>query len=197
LNIVKKIFGYSIIILMILIVTEVLSYLFFTLKKDQFTFYDVHLYTMKEKDHLALEKMFDPLLGWDSHYITEFGVRPREADYDEDLMATFGDSYTYCDEVGDDETWQTYLTRLVGKNVYNFGTAAYGTDQAYLKFKRDYPQGKTEIVTLGLIRENINRIVNVYRKFYYPPSPVGTKPRLYWERMGLNYSPIRSKMLMG
>jgi len=186
---VKKVTGYFIIFIFILIVMEVLSFLFFTLKSDQFTFYDRHLYLMKESDLLAMEEMFDPLLGWDSQYITKFGARPKEIDYDEDLISTFGDSYTYCDEVGDDETWQAYLARLIGKNVYNFGTPAHGTDQAYLKFTRDYPRVKTEIVTLGLIRENINRVVNVYRKFYYPPSPAGTKPRFVPGEDGLKLLP--------
>jgi len=142
------------------------------------------------------QKNFNAELGWKRPYDTKYGERPRGRDYKSDLIATFGDSFTYAATVKDNEAWQELLADKIGKNVYNFGNSAYGTDQSYLRFKSDYPKVKTRIVTLGLICENINRVVNVYRKFYIPMTSIPlTKPRYIPEKglFRLASNPIKDK----
>lgn len=114
------------------------------------------------------ESYHDPLLGWKPKFNTTFGERERVIYYNDSIMSTFGDSFTYCDDVNDSQTWEFYLSKLMHRNIYNFGVGGYGTGQAYLRFKEDFPKVKTKIVTLGLIQENINRVVNIYRPFYFP-----------------------------
>lgn len=101
----------------------------------------------------------------------------------------------HCTGVEDRETWQEYLSLLVEQDVYNFGTGGYGTDQAYLKFLEIYPKVKTPIIILGLTTENINRIANVYRPFYFLTGLKLTKPRfkIVKDKLILLKNPIRNK----
>jgi hypothetical protein len=177
-----------------LCVIEFLCFVFFTSFRSRFTFYDLRRYVVKETDIDLLPDSYDMELGWDSSYETDFGERPRAVSYDDPLIATFGDSYTHCTDVRHDETWQTYLSALLEADVYNFGTGGFGTDQAFLKFKSVYPRLKTQIVVLGVVTENINRIVNVYRPFYFPKTGILLpKPRfrLIRDRLVLIENPIR------
>jgi len=116
----------------------------------------------------GFKKYHDNRLGWDTRYETPYGERPRAKAYTGDYLAAFGDSFTFCADVQDHETWEEYLAEMLQSNVYNFGVGAYGTDQAYLKFIEYSESGrvKTKVVTLSIIMENINRIVSTYRKFY-------------------------------
>jgi hypothetical protein len=82
-------------------------------------------------------------------------------------VLTFGDSFTFCDEVAADETFQAQLeAREPDLEVLNFGVSAYGTDQAWLRYRRVGRGLGAEIVCLGLMLENIGRNVNRYRPLW-------------------------------
>ncbi|MBN1671669.1 MAG: hypothetical protein JXR37_11575 [Kiritimatiellae bacterium] len=49
---------------------------------------------------------------------------------------TYGNSYTQCHQVGDEETWQEYLAAHLGEPVRNFGMGGFGVYQAYRRMKR-------------------------------------------------------------
>jgi hypothetical protein len=176
---------------------ELLCFGFCMLQKDDYTWFEPQKYVIDDETiERRLSPYFHPTLGWKKPYETPFGERPREIDYPEAILATFGDSYTHCDQVENDETWQTYLSRTVGADVYNFGGGGYGTGQALLRFREDYPEVGTPWVGLGLITENINRIVNRYRKFYYHKTGIPmTKPRFLLEggELTLIENPIRER----
>jgi len=133
--------------------------------------------------------MFHPVLGWDypsgisyrdvdgilySH--DQNGSRRVCTSYGNTSVATYGDSFTYGHDVGDEDTWQTFLAKRLESNVLNFGVGGYGTDQAYLKYELQR-HIHTRIVMLGIWPENINRVVNIYRPFYrYGSALALTKP---------------------
>jgi len=176
-NILKNITFYAIIVALMVGVIEIISYSFFNLFENRFTFFG-EKYSLKDEKLKFLIENYDAKLGWERRYDTQYQERPKVVSYNKPLLATFGDSFTHCDQVKHHETWQTYLSGLLKADVYNFGSSGHGTDQVYLKFLSHYPKVKTPIVTLGLITENINRIVNVYRPFYYPKTLLWfTKPR--------------------
>jgi hypothetical protein len=165
-------------IIFVLVLIETFSFLFFNVFKDRFTFFDINQYLLTDTVITYAHQKYHSERGWDTKYNTQFGERPRKVSYNKAYIATFGNSFTHCDQVKHHETWQEYLSSLLKQDVYNFGTGGYGTDQAYMKFLEKYPKVKTPVVILGLITENINRIVNVYRPFYF--SRTGqrvTKPR--------------------
>jgi len=165
-------------LLIVLSAWELSAWVFFKAVGDRFTFFDINTAVIDAPTVERLRKSFNPTLGWKTLYHTPFGERPRRDIHEKNLLATFGDSFTHCDGVSHEETWQTYLAQRIGENVLNFGNGAYGTDQAYLRFLEDYPQVRTPLVSLGVMPENINRLVSVYRKFYYPKTGIpATKPR--------------------
>jgi len=104
-------------------------------------------------------------------------------------IATYGDSFTHCDEVSDENTWQTFLARKLETNVVNYGVSGYGTDQAFLKF-RLHESPRARVVMLCILPENINRVVNIYRPFYNYEDPLAlTKPRFIRDGRGFRLVP--------
>lgn len=185
--------GVASVVLAVLTV-EALCALLFNLVSWRIRFFDPTRFSPPQDQLAMLVRNFDPDLGWRSHHTTPFGERPRPVTYDRPLLSTFGDSFTYCDEVKDHESWQTVLAERLHADVYNFGNNAYGPDQAYLRFQQDFPKTRTPLVTLGFLIENINRLVNVYRKFYFDQTRIAlTKPRFSLEagQLRLLPNPIR------
>ena len=144
---------------------------------------------------------FDPLLGW-SHRpgvvgkggevtINARGLRGGQ-DYPDERpegvarIVACGDSFTFCEEVGDTDSWPAILEgEREDTEVWNLGVGGYGTDQAFLRFQL-MDTGEIDVLIVGLLLENIGRNVNRYRPRWYPRSdtPV-TKPRYVPEGHGL------------
>jgi hypothetical protein len=98
-------------------------------------------------------------------------------------VATFGDSFTFGDEVAADQTWGAFLARDlaargVAAEVLNFGVNAYGMDQAYLRWQRDGRAFHPDVVIYGFQPENVLRNLNVFRPLYFAGTEVPlSKPR--------------------
>ena len=60
-------------------------------------------------------------------------------------ISCYGDSFSFCRQVNDNETWEHYLSELLKTNVQNFGVGNYGLDQTYLRLKRQYSKNPTKI----------------------------------------------------
>jgi hypothetical protein len=155
--------------------------------------------TKHQTDTLVL---FHPVLGWDypprlvykdakgvSYSHGSQGERRCSTEFDTTLIATYGDSFTYCDEVGDANTWQTFLAEKLQTNVLNFGVCGHGPDQALLKYEL-HEETRAKVVILGVMPENINRVVNIYRPFYTHTDPVrGTKPIFFKDKSKIRLIP--------
>lgn len=195
-NRVQRRFIFSIVaVLLGLCIIELFSFVFFNALRERFTFYEVDHLLLPEGVTEELRLHYDVRYGWDYHFDTPLGERPRPVSYGHPLISTFGDSFTYCSDVQDHETWQTHLAALLGADVYNFGTGGFGPDQAYMKYLDARESLETPIVMLGMISENINRIVNVYRPFYFPKTGIRLpKPRFKLEdgKLELFENPLRS-----
>jgi hypothetical protein len=192
----KRLIFSIITIFLVLCFIELLSFVFFRVFHERFTFYDVSQYQLDEAEVAQLGERYHPELGWDNFYDTTHGERPRTVTYRMPLVASFGDSYTHCSDVGDGETWQAYLSELLQADIYNFGTPGFGTDQAYLKYLTVRSKLHTDVVILGLITENINRIVNIYRPFYFSDTGLRLpKPRFVLEggRLELLENPVTGR----
>ncbi|MBI1375469.1 MAG: hypothetical protein GC159_22370 [Phycisphaera sp.] len=99
-------------------------------------------------------------------------------------IVTVGDSFTHGDEVSNDQTWQHYLEQKgPGYEVVNLGVPGYGTDQAFLRWRKRQNDFKAHIVMLGIWPENICRNLNVDR-FYLSNSKSAFKPRFYLDSGG-------------
>lgn len=144
----------------------------------------------------AIRKTFDPQLGWVTrpglvnrstasdgtkwtYSANEQGARSGPGNEGALLVATYGDSYTACVEVQNDETWQTYLSAALGGAVVNYGVAAYGTLQAVMRMERHLEEEYVAPVTiLGIYESNLERVVNSFRPLLLPQTAavLGFKP---------------------
>lgn len=108
-------------------------------------------------------------------------------------VVALGDSFTFGDEVGDEETWPAHLERILAAenpkrpvDVVNLGVNGYGLDQAVLRFERDGASLSPDVVVLGLQPENLLRSLNVVRAIYFPGTSLPfSKPRLVVDADGV------------
>lgn len=94
-----------------------------------------------------------------------------------ETISCYGDSFVFCRQVNDHETFEWYLSEMTKTNVLNFGVGNYGLDQAFLRLKREYPSNKTRIVILGVVPSTIVRILCVWKHYNEFGNIFGFKPR--------------------
>ncbi|MFD9820364.1 hypothetical protein [Streptomyces violascens] len=92
-------------------------------------------------------------------------------------IACFGDSFTFCRLVGDDETWPHHLSRLTGVNVANYGVGNYGLDQALLRLERELPHLDARVVIMGVVPETIARVQSAWKHYFEYGNTLAFKPR--------------------
>lgn len=93
-------------------------------------------------------------------------------------VLTFGDSFAHCDEVGDADTWQAQLQTIrPDVEAVNFGVPGYGTDQAFLRWRRESERLQSTVSLLCIWPEDICRNLNLDRFFMVPQGMPAAKPR--------------------
>ena len=100
-------------------------------------------------------------------------------------ISCYGDSFTFCRQVNDDETWEHYLSKFQKTNVQNFGVGNYGLDQALLRLKKEYPKNKTNIVILAVVPDTITRILSSWKHYNEYGNTFAFKPRFVFENNNL------------
>ena len=122
----------------------------------------------------AAEYVHDDLLG----YVPRAGYASKQVNFDSDgfrrtgagnpppsgtnarggAILAAGDSYTYGDEVADDETWPADLQALNGRRVVNAGVAGYGLDQAVLRAETVAAAIHPSAIVMGFIADDMHRM---------------------------------------
>lgn len=74
-----------------------------------------------------------------------------------DVILAVGDSFTFGEEVKDDETWPAYLQQLLGRRVINAGVSGYGLDQIVLRAERIVPELHPAQIVVGFIADDVLR----------------------------------------
>ncbi len=92
-------------------------------------------------------------------------------------ISCYGDSFTFCRQVNDDETWEHYLSKKTNSNVQNFGVGNYGIDQSLLRLKREIHHNSTKIVIIGVVPDTISRILSLWKHYYEYGNTFAFKPR--------------------
>lgn len=132
---------------------------------------------------------FDPVLGWDNHDIA------RNLKEGKSYLATsFGDSFTYGDEVANHETWQAVFENLTGLAVLNMGVGGYGVDQAVLKFEKYAAENPAMFCILGVNSEMYRRVLSYQSRYYFKSWLYAFKPILIQnnQQFELQYPPCKS-----
>ncbi len=149
----------------------------------------IEQFIKKEFHYLA----FHRVLGWtikengayqDLYRANADGIRAdreysRKVPADMIRITAFGDSFTHCDDVPNDGTWQVFMEKNdPSLEVINFGVGGYALDQAYLRYKEHGSRYTADVVFIGFMSENIFRMVNTFRPFYIEDSALPlAKPR--------------------
>jgi hypothetical protein len=144
---------------------------------------------------------FDAELGWswrpggtaqEGKYVANSGGARGSVDFPplpeagRTRILTFGDSFTFGDEIHEPGTFQRILEAIHPSfEVINFGVSAYGTDQAFLRYRRLGRDLGAEVVCIGILLENIGRNVNRYRPLWNPTTGFcSAKPRFVLDEEG-------------
>ncbi len=125
---------------------------------------------------------FHPAFGWNIPKAEEGAIGQRRSPgYKADAsyqIKTFGDSFVYGFHLSDRETFQHFVEEKSDWQCLNYGVNGYGTDQALLKYRHSSVKSKYAI--LGVLDENIARVVTTWWSFYSfrdVNNIIGTKPR--------------------
>lgn len=91
------------------------------------------------------------------------------------VVLAVGDSFTFGDEVADDETWPARLEQAIGAPVANGGVFGYGIDQAVLRAERQLSAGSPapRCVVLALVSDDVSRCELSCRHVYKPWFEIG------------------------
>jgi hypothetical protein len=115
---------------------------------------------------------------------TEYGhEKPPEAF----RIVVLGDSFTFGEEVGDEETYSHVLQELLPQaEVLNFGVHGYGHDQMLLYLQEEGLRYKPDLVLLGFLTVDMERNILAFRDY--------AKPRfeLREGKLVLTHSPVPS-----
>lgn len=134
-------------------------------------------YRVRTRDlyRLALPTQFDSLLGWipkpgfsgnqnmwgTQVTILDDGIRAND---NGDLklndplpVLVVGDSFTFGDQVSNNETWPSILERFIRKPVLNAGVFAYGIDQIFLRLRQLIPRYKPDTIIFSFTPLDIER----------------------------------------
>ena len=80
-----------------------------------------------------------------------------------------GDSYTFGDQVSDNETYPYYLLQMLpNTEVINFGIHGYGNDQMLLYLKEEGVKYSPDVVILGFVGDDMNRNLLEFRDYSKP-----------------------------
>ena len=198
--------------ILILIIFEITLYLLIRYLKHDFqwliTNEDEYISFNKEDVNKFYSNSYHKELGWDRRSDTnknefikgygEYKINPSVSHYSinkynsrsnlihekyQKKIITFGDSYTFCRHVNDDQTWQWHLSKLIKANVVNHGVGNYGVDQSLQKFYHeiDKYQNEAEVIILGGVPESIVRINSVWKHYSEYGNIFGFKGRYILE----------------
>ena len=155
-------------------------------------------------DFRALQKFldysFDPHLGWVrkpntsgaengqngsiTFHIDSSGSRTNSFSIFPPVIAAFGDSYAFCRQVEDDETWEAQLSEKKGFGVLNFGVGNYGVDQALLRYEGMILPDTVKVVVMGFVPETICRIQSYWKHYLEFGNTFAFKPRFIVDSAG-------------
>ena len=130
---------------------------------------------------------YHPTRGWTSRpgvvadtfgpgsvHINSAGLRgksdvPIAKEPDRPRVLVFGDSFTFGDEVRDEEAYPAVLGELLPEaEVINFGVHGYGHDQMLLLLREEGLRYEPDLVVLGFVRDDMERNLLDFRDFAKP-----------------------------
>ena len=141
------------------------------------------------------KKKYSEFLGWDNkpkmkffdfcdgkkirYEINRNGQRKNTNKKKKNLIASFGDSYVFCRQVQDNDTWQEIITKKNNYKILNYGVGNYGFDQSILKYSKTNLDKNVKYVIQGFVPETICRVQSQWKHFLEFGNLHGFKPKFY------------------
>lgn len=143
-------------------------------KSGTATYYSSDMYDPSKgwipKPNLKDVKLFDnKILNTNSKGLRGKKDFPYTKDREKLRILILGDSFTFGDEVSDDETYSSYLQKMLPHvEVINMGVHGYGHDQMLILFKEEGVKYQPDIVILGFLALDMSRNLLRFRDFAKP-----------------------------
>jgi len=101
----------------------------------------------------------DPLLGWEQNANRERlrGSQRSAKEPESTRIVAIGDSFTYGNEVADNENFAALLDADPGLQVFNMGVPGFGIGQAYLKYRHFGARRNPDVVLFGIYVDDYER----------------------------------------
>ncbi len=109
--------------------------------------------------------------------IDKYGSRKSILDSSKASIVSIGDSYTFCRQVEDNETWQNHLAEVSGNAVLNYGVGNYGIDQAIIRLNKVHLPIDCKYAILGFVPETISRIQSYWKHYLEFGNTFAFKPK--------------------
>ena len=121
----------------------------------------------------AYPSVYHPLLGWVPRpgyrgmpemcrvTINSSSLRQNrtdQADHRQPVILAVGNSFTFGDEVSDEQTWPAQLEEITGLPVTNGGVFGYGLDQIVLRAETLVPVYRPSLLVVSFIFDDIGRV---------------------------------------
>ena len=201
-------------IICLFIIFEILTYLFIkNFKNIKWIVTNTNLYKLFNfKKFTKFKKNnFNYNLGWDKkpnfknfdylnkkkifYSIDKKGFRSSAFKNKYNKIISYGDSYTFCRQVNNNETWQEIISKYNKIFVSNFAVGNYGLDQAYLKYTLQGQNLKTEHIIFGFVPETICRIQSSWKHYIEFGNLHGFKPycKLKNNKLIIKQNPLKKK----
>ena len=188
---------FLVLIIIVITILEVVLYIVVNIQRRNFSWLITEKDELPVFDSQALHKFlkysFDSHLGWVrrpnssgtengqkgkiTFHIDSFGSRTNSLKKLSPTIAAFGDSYAFCRQVEDDETWESQLGQQNNFGVMNFGVGNYGADQALLRYKSMSLPDTVQVVVMAFVPETICRIQSYWKHYLEFGNTFAFKPR--------------------
>ena len=172
-------------LLLVFVLIESALFLIVRLQRRSFSWLITKNDDVPTMDSKALKKFidnsFDSNLGWVrkpntsgvenvqkgqvAYNIDSIGSRTNTFNKTPAVIAAFGDSYVFCRQVEDDETWEAKLSQQEDIGVLNFGVGNYGVDQALLRYESTALSNTVKVVIMGFVPETICRVQSYWKHY--------------------------------
>ncbi len=110
-------------------------------------------------------------------HIDENGARVSSRPELTKQIAVFGDSYAFCRQVTDEETWEEGITKHHNVGVLNFGVGNYGADQALIRYQLQKLPSEVKVTVMCFVPETICRIQSYWKHYLEFGNTFAFKPR--------------------
>lgn len=117
-------------------------------------------------------------------FIDSEGSRKSSFPKLEKTIAVFGDSYAFCRQVMDTETWEEGVSKTLNTGVLNFGVGNYGVDQALIRYMSETLQDTVKIAVMCFVPETICRVQSYWKHYLEFGNTFAFKPRFKLSESG-------------